>query len=115
MSYRTIISMTATAVLGIACASTDVLARGGARVSGGAHVGAYMRREVRVGGVRAGGVYHRGYVRPGVAVGVGAAAVGAAAVKPLPTMRHNVDITPIRPAIDLISGWQRGLSTQANV
>jgi len=73
MSYRTIISMAAAAVLGIACVSTDALARGGAR-GGGANVGG-----VHAGGARVAGV-HRG-VRPGVAVGVGAAAVGAAAVR----------------------------------
>ena len=69
MPYRTIMSMVAAAVLGIACVSTDALARGGARV-GGAHVG----------GVHAGGV-HRGVgvVRhPVAAVGVGAAVRGAA-------------------------------------
>jgi hypothetical protein len=43
MSYRTIFSMAAAAVLGIACISTDALARGGARV-GGAHVGGVSTR-----------------------------------------------------------------------
>jgi hypothetical protein len=67
MSYRTIASVTAAALIGIACVSTEALARGGARVGG-----------ARVGGVHH--VYHGGaYVRRGVAVGVGAAAVGAAA------------------------------------
>jgi hypothetical protein len=65
MSYQTIVSIAAAALIGIACVSTDALARGG-----------------RVGGVHAGGVYHGGVargavVRRGVAVGVGAAAVGA--------------------------------------
>jgi hypothetical protein len=69
MSYRTIASVAAPALIGIACVSTDALARGG-RGGGG-----------RAGGVHAGG-YHGGvargaYVRRGVAVGVGAAAVGA--------------------------------------
>ena len=68
MSYGTIASVTAAALIGIACVSTEALAwRGGARVGG-----------ARVGGVHH--VYHGGaYVRRGVAVGVGAAAVGAAA------------------------------------
>ena len=67
MSYRTIASVTAAALIGIACVSTEALARGGARVGG-----------ARVGGVHH--IHHGGaYVRRGVAVGVGAAAVGAAA------------------------------------
>ena len=44
MSYRTVISIAAAAILGIACVSTDALAyRGGVRVggvrAGGGHVG----------------------------------------------------------------------------
>jgi hypothetical protein len=71
MSYRTVISVAAAAILGIACVSTDALAyRGGAR-AGGVHVGGYH-----------GGAYHGGYARRGVGVGVGAAAVGAAIVAP---------------------------------
>ena len=67
MSYRTIALVTAAALIGIACVSTEALARGGARVGG-----------ARVGGVHH--VHHGGaYVRRGVAVSVGAAAVGAAA------------------------------------
>jgi hypothetical protein len=67
MSYRTIALVTAAALIGIACVSTEALARGGARVGG-----------ARVSGVHH--VHHGGaYVRRGVAVGVGAAAVGAAA------------------------------------
>jgi hypothetical protein len=82
MSYRTIVSIAAAALLGITSVSTEALAyRGGAR-AGGVHRG---------GGVayHGGGAYHRGgyayrggYWRPGVAAGaaaVGAAAVGAAA------------------------------------
>jgi len=75
MSYRTVISIAAAAVLGVACVSTDALAyRGGARAGG-----------VRVGGVHAGyrgGGYRGGYVGRGVGVGIGAAAVGAAVVAP---------------------------------
>lgn len=74
MSYRTLMSMVAAAVLGIACVSTDALARGGAR-GGGAHVGG-----VHAGGAHVAGV-HRGVgvVRhPVAAVGVGAAVRGAA-------------------------------------
>jgi hypothetical protein len=73
MSYRTVISIAAAAVLGIACVSTEALAyRGGARAGG-----------VRVGGVHAGyrgGAYARRGV--GVGVGLGTAAVGAAIVAP---------------------------------
>jgi hypothetical protein len=72
MSYRTVISIAAAAILGIACVSTDALAyRGVARVGG-----------VHVGGVYRGGAYHGAYVRRGVAVGVGTAAVGAAVIAP---------------------------------
>jgi hypothetical protein len=75
MSYRTVISVAAAAILGIACVSTDALAyRGGGR-AGGARVGGYH-----------GGAYRGGYARRGVGVGVGvgvgAAAVGAAIVAP---------------------------------
>jgi hypothetical protein len=70
MAYRTILSIAAAAVFGIAGVSTDALAyyRGGGRV-GGYH-GAYR------------GAWRGGYARPGwgVGVGVGAAAIGAAAV-----------------------------------
>jgi len=72
MSYRTVVSIAAAAILGIACVSTDALAyRAGFRAGG-----------VRVGGVYRGGVYRGAYVRRGVGVGVGAAAVGAAVVAP---------------------------------
>jgi len=69
MSHRTIFSLAASAIVGIACIamiSTDALAYRGGRVGVG----------------RAGvhhGVYRGAAVRRGVAVGVGAAAVGAAA------------------------------------
>jgi hypothetical protein len=67
MSYRTVISIAAAAILGIACVSTEALAyRGG----------------VRAGGVHRGGAYRGAYVRRGVGVGIGAAAVGAAVVAP---------------------------------
>jgi hypothetical protein len=75
MSYRTVISMAAAAVMGIACVSTDALAYRGVGRAGG----------VRVGGVHAGyrgGAYRGAYVRRGVGVGIGAAAVGAAVVAP---------------------------------
>jgi hypothetical protein len=70
VSYRTLISLAATAIVGMACVSTDAFAayrgvRGGV-YHGGVHRGAYVRPGVGIG------------VRPGV--GVGAAAVGAAAV-----------------------------------
>jgi hypothetical protein len=65
MSYRTFISIAAAAILGIACVSTEALARGG------------HARAVHAGGVHHGSVAHGAYVRRGAAVGVGAAAVGA--------------------------------------
>ena len=69
MSHRTIISLAASVIVGIACIatiSTDAFA---------------YRRGVGVGraGVYHGGVYRGAAVRRGVAVGVGAAAVGAGA------------------------------------
>ena len=74
MSRRTLISLAASGIVGIACVatiSTDAFA---------------YRRGVGVGrvgvgraGVYHGGVYRGAAVRRGVAVGVGAAAVGAAA------------------------------------
>jgi hypothetical protein len=69
MSHRTIVSLAASVIVGIACIatiSTDAFA---------------YRRGVGVGraGVYRGGVYRGAAVRRGVAVGVGAAAVGAGA------------------------------------
>jgi hypothetical protein len=77
MSRRTLISLAASVIVGIACIatiSTDAFAyrRGVGRVGVGrvgvGHVGVYR-----------GGAYRGAAVRRGVAVGVGAAAVGAAA------------------------------------
>jgi hypothetical protein len=74
MSRRSIISLAASAIIGIGCIaiiSTDAFAyRGGGRAGVG-RAGHYH------GGVHRGGVYRP--VARGVAVGVGAAAVGAAA------------------------------------
>lgn len=86
MSRRTIISLCASAVLGIGClamVSTDASAyrgRGGVHRAGVHHGGAY-RGAYRAGAYRGyrAGVYRGAAVRRGVAVGVGAAAVGAAA------------------------------------
>jgi hypothetical protein len=72
MSYRTIISIAAAAILGIACVSTEALAYRGTVHAGGVHVG---------GGYR-GGAYRGAYVHRGVGVGIGAAAVGAAVMAP---------------------------------
>ncbi len=97
MSYRAVISIAAAAMLGIACVSTDAMARGGGRGGfrgdhfGGFHTGGHgtgFRGAGFHGGAHAGGVYGRGYhggyagrnVNVGVGVGGGAAAVGAAAV-----------------------------------
>jgi len=71
MSRRTILSLAASAIIGIGLAGTIAT-----------DASAY-RAGVYRGGAYRGGVYRGGYyrgVRPGVAVGVGAAAVGAAAV-----------------------------------
>ncbi|MBM7482329.1 hypothetical protein ACVWWI_004360 [Bradyrhizobium sp. USDA 3686] len=74
MSRRTIVSLTASAIIGIACivtVSTDAFA-----YRRGVGVG---RVGVHHGGVYRGGVYRGAAVRRGVAVGVGVAAAGAAA------------------------------------
>jgi hypothetical protein len=76
MSRRTIFSLTASVIIGIACivtVSTDAFAY---RRGVGVGVG---RAGVYHGGVYRGGVYRGAAVRRGVAVGVGAAAAGAAA------------------------------------
>ena len=79
MSRRTIFSLAASAIIGIACVatiSTDAFAYRGGRAGvgrAGYHGGAYRGAAYR------GGVYRGAAVRRGVAVGVGAAAVGAAA------------------------------------
>ena len=86
MSYRTILSLAATAVLttaSMSIVSTDALARAGARVGvnhprAGIH-GTVAHRGVYRGAYANRGIYRGAYVRPGVAVGVGAAALGAAA------------------------------------
>jgi len=77
MSRRSIISVTASIVIGIACiatVTTDAFAyrRGAGAGRAGVHHGGVHH-------VYRGGVYRGAAVRRGVAVGVGAAAVGAAA------------------------------------
>src|SRR3981189_1909313 len=77
MSRRTLISLAASVIVGIACIatiSTDAFAyrRGVGVGRAGVHHGGVYR-----GGVYRGGVYRGAAVRRGVAVGVGAAAVGA--------------------------------------
>jgi hypothetical protein len=75
MSRRSIISLAASAIIGIGCIamiSTDAFAYRGGRA--GVHRGAAYH-----GGVHRGGVYRGAPIARGVAVGVGAAAVGAAA------------------------------------
>jgi hypothetical protein len=74
MSRRTIVSLAASVIIGIACIatiSTDAFA-----YRRGVGVG---RAGVYHGGVYRGGVYRGAAVRRGVAVGVGAAAIGAGA------------------------------------
>jgi hypothetical protein len=78
MSRRSIISLAASVVIGIACiatVSTDALAyrRGGVARAGVYHGGVHRA------GVYRAGVYRGATVRRRAAVGVGAAAVGAAA------------------------------------
>ena len=75
MSRRTIITLVASAVIGIGClamVSSDALARGGRAGAGAGRPGVGV-------GAPGVGVTRAAPVRRGVAVGVGAAAVGAAA------------------------------------
>lgn len=94
MSYRTLMSLTAAAIVGIACVSTDALAyrgvRGGVAVRGGVYRGGVAVR----GGYR-GGVYRGAYVRRGV--GLGAAAVGAAVAAPYYYGRPQCGYYPYPP------------------
>jgi hypothetical protein len=86
MSYRAVISMAAAAMLGIACVSTDAMARGGGRGAiRGDHFGGFHTGGHGVGfrgGPRGGVGYGRGYrgVNAGRNINVGAGAVGATAV-----------------------------------
>jgi hypothetical protein len=73
MSRRTLLSLAASAIVGIACVAT-VSTDASAYYRGGVH-----RAGVYRGGVYRGGVYRRAPIARGVAIGVGAAAVGAAA------------------------------------
>jgi hypothetical protein len=74
MSRRTIVSLAASVIVGIACVATiSTEAFAYRRGVGVGRVGGYH------GGVYRGGVYRGAAVRRGVAVGVGAAAIGAAA------------------------------------
>jgi hypothetical protein len=76
MSRRAILSLAASAIIGIGLAGT--ISTDASAYRAGAYRGGVYR-----GGVYRGGVYRGGYyrgVRPGVAVGIGAAAVGAAVV-----------------------------------
>jgi hypothetical protein len=89
MSRRTLISLAASVIVGIACIatiSTDAFAyrRGIGVARGGVYHGGVARGGVYRGGVARAGVYRGGVYRGapvarGVAIGVGAAAVGAAA------------------------------------
>jgi hypothetical protein len=118
MRYRTIIAITAAAVLGLASVSIDVSARGvrgGGFHAGGGRAGGFHAAGVRAGGFHGGvhrggyyaggarrggyyGVYRGGrYVRPGVGVGLGAAAVGAAAAAPYYYGRPRCGYPPYPP------------------
>jgi hypothetical protein len=84
MSRRTLISLAASVIVGIACiatVSTDAFAyrRGVGVGRAGVYHGGVHRGGLYRGAVYRGGVYRGAAVRRGVAVGVGAAAVGAAA------------------------------------
>jgi hypothetical protein len=91
MSYRSLVSIAAAALLGIACLSTDAFAfRGGGSVrAGGVHAGgARVAGGAYRGGGYRGGAYRGGH-GPGWGVGaaaagaaIGAAAVGAALASP---------------------------------
>ncbi len=70
MSYRTVISIAAAVILGIACVSTDALAYRGGYRGGGVHRGGAYHGGVHRRGAYHGGVYRGGYVRRGVGVGV---------------------------------------------
>ena len=73
MSRRSIVSLAASAIIGIGCIamiSTDAFAYRGGRA--GVHRGGAYH-----GGVHRGGVYRGAPIARGVAVGVGAAAAGA--------------------------------------
>ena len=98
MSYRTVVSIAAATILGVACVSTDALAYRAVYRGGGVHVG----------GVYRGGAYRGAYVRRGVGVGIGAAAVGAAVIAPRYYTGPDVDIRPIRPAnsFHVIFTWE---------
>ena len=79
MSHRTIFSLAASVIIGIACVatiSTDAFAYRGGRAGVGRA------------GVYHGGAYRGAAVRRGVAVGVGAAAVGAAAYGAYGSSQH---------------------------
>jgi hypothetical protein len=87
MSPRTLISVAAAAILGVACVSTDAFAYRAVYRGGG----------VRVGGVYRGGAYRGAYVRRGVGVGLGAAAVGAAVAAPYYYGRPQCGYYPYPP------------------
>ena len=89
MSGRTLVSLSASVIVGIACVATvatdaSAYRRGGAAVArGGVHHAGVARAGAYRGGVARAGVYRRGVygapVARAAAVGLGAAAVGAAA------------------------------------
>jgi hypothetical protein len=84
MSRRSLFSLAASVIVGIAClatVSTDAFAyrRGVAVGRAGVYHGGVYRGGAYRGAVYRGGVYRGAPVARGVAVGVGAAAVGAAA------------------------------------
>jgi len=91
MAYRTVISIAAATVIGIASVSTEAMAfrggfHGGGFRAGGFHAGGARMGGVYRGGAYRGGVYRGAYARRGWGVGagaVGAAAVGAAAAPEL--------------------------------
>jgi hypothetical protein len=94
MTYRSILSLAAIAILGLAV-SADAFARGGAR-GAGVRAGGFHGGAVRAGGVHR-GAYRGAAVRGGVyrgayrGAGWGAAAVGAAAVGAAATTPYYYD------------------------
>ena len=91
MSYRTVVSISAAAMIGIACVSTEALAY--RAVSASASITAVP--------IAAATGARRWF---GVGVGLGAAAVGAAIVAPRYYNSVGCGYQPTDPAIDLAKG-----------
>ena len=94
MSYRTINSIAAAAILGIVCVSTEAL-----------YVSRHSPRQHSMSAAVIERRFYRGaYVHRGVGVGIGAAAVGAAVMAPRYYNSAYPDITPV-PATKTRAIW----------